>query len=42
MVTVTPVNIIFVILKAVSVPYVFFHAEFKYVIRIALSPTVFV
>ena len=39
---VTPVNIIFVTWKQICVSYVFFHAEFKYGIRTALSPTVLV
>jgi hypothetical protein len=32
----------FVTLKLICVSHVFFHAEFRYVIRTALSPTVFV
>ena len=39
---ITMVNIIFVTLKLIHVSYVFFHAEFKYVIRTGLSPTNFV
>jgi hypothetical protein len=36
------VNIIFVVWKLICVPYVFFHAEFKYISRITVSPTGFV
>jgi len=39
---ITLVNIIFAIWKVICASYVFFDAEFKYVIRTALSPTVFV
>jgi hypothetical protein len=41
-VTATPVHIIFVTRKLICVFHVFFHAEFKCVIRIALTPTGFV
>jgi len=40
-VTATAVNIIFVTRKLISVSYVFFHAEFKCIIRTALLPTGF-
>jgi len=39
---VTLVNVISVTWKLICVYYAFFHAEFKYVIRIALPLTVFV
>jgi len=38
----TQVNITFVTLKLIRVSNVFFHAEFKSVIRSALLPTIFV
>jgi len=38
----SPVNTVFVTWKVIWVWYVFFHAEFKYVIRIALPHTGFV
>jgi len=38
---VTLVNIIFVTWEQIYVSHVFFHVEFKYVIRIAVSPTFF-
>ena len=39
---ITLVNIIFVTWKLICVSYLFFHAEFKYVIRTALAHTFFV
>lgn len=39
---ITVINIIFVTMKLIHVSYVFFHIEFKSVLRIALSPTNFV
>jgi hypothetical protein len=38
----TQLNIMFVTLKLICVSNVFFHAEFKSVIRCALLPTIFV